>query len=115
MSIASKLRGNAAVWIESAYRGEISFETASLLISAYEQGVSDSTCLLGNISAGAEAYQQYVDIQVYMRCKGFSLASIHMNGCQSEVDRIEMEMSAVKDFCYRQLNEISEKIVDGKN
>lgn len=94
----------AAIWLDVAQKGGISYETASLLINAFELGMSEMAEALNSDSGATEAYAQVADVNQYIKSLGKDVVFPPNSYDAGSVAQIEDSIRAVVNFSSRSLN-----------
>ncbi|WP_300500473.1 hypothetical protein [Marinobacter sp.] len=108
MPIEDRIIANSANWIDLASKGEISWETASLLINAFELGVAELSEEISRPDLGKRAYRQVADVNAYLELQGHK---IFYPGCSKDSEswrNVANEVKAISNFSSRKTRRMVE-------
>lgn len=99
MSIQERVLNNSSSWLDLAHKGEISFETASLLINAFELGMAELAEEINMPSS--EAYEQVADVNQYIKSLGHEVVYPKASTDTGSIIKIIKNVKSIVNFTSR--------------
>ena len=104
MTIKDRVLNQAANWLVLAEKGQISYETASLLVNAFELGMAEFAEETSQSIVHQQAYDQVQDVNQYLKNIGQTVVHPSFSTDLESSNRIASEIRSTVNFKSRALH-----------
>lgn len=105
VDIQERVLANAANWVDLARKGEISWDTVSLLINAFELGIAELSEELDRNDQAQRASEQVADVNRYLKGLGHEIIYPPFSHDKASVSDLIDQIKKTINFSSRRIHQ----------